>query len=420
MLLWLMIALLLVLTLTAILAPLFRGRGTIVSRAVFDVNIYKDQLKAIDRELEEGQIDKEDAEAARIEISRKLLAAADKSEKNPVLTASGRELSRYSAMALAVVVPALAIGIYVMVGRPALPDQPLEARLKTPSIDKRIAELIARAEKRLAERPDDGRGWDIMAPVYLRHQMYAKARTAFENAIRLQGPSAGRLSGLADAIILGNNGIVGDEVPAILRQAISLDPDFPKPHFWLGMYHEQKQEYKKAGEIYTNLLQKSDAKVGWRPLVEKRLNKIRQKQGLPPVTIAGVKNRPAPDIRLGDALKAKENATGDSRKAAARPAESRQGGAGNGPSAAEVEAAARMSPADRQKMINDMVSRLSERLYSKGGDIESWIRLVTVYNIMGKKADARKALAAGKKNLGKDRQGVARLDALEKQLGLGS
>lgn len=408
MLLWPFIVLLLAATLAALLFPLFRGRDTLETRDAYDANIFKDQLKAIDRELDEGQIEAEDAESARLEISHKLLAAADKAEQQPSMKATGRQMSRSMAIALALTVPLMAVGIYLKVGSPHLEDLPLEARVRVAPVPKnKIAELIARAEQRLASKPDDGKGWEIMAPIYLRHQMYGKAENAYKNAIRLLGSNATRLSGMADSIILANDGIVSDEVLPTLKRAIKADVNHPKPHFWMGLYYEQNSKFKQAEDLYTTLLEKSAEQVPWRATVVERLNEVRKKQGLPSTKVAGVKTIPVPEIKLGDALKADAG-----KSTASKPM--------SGPTADQIREAGKMSVTDRQEMINNMVSQLSTRLYEEGGDINSWMRLVNVLNVQGKKDEAEKAVLAGKKNLSKDAQAMAQLDALAKRLGLGS
>ncbi len=406
MLLWLMIVVLIAGTLGAILVPLFKGGDTFISRESFDANIFKDQLKAIDRELEEGRIDKAEAESARVEISRKILEASDKVEKRPTFSSQGRELSRTSALGLALVVPVLAIGLYMNIGNPELPDFPLEARLQKSPVENRIASLIARAEQRLEKHPNDARGWEIMAPIYLRNKMYGKAKTAYENAIRLQEPSADRLAGLAEAMILGNGGIVGDDVLPILRQAIKMDGNLPKPRFWIGLFYEQTGELGKADSTYAVLLKETYEDMPWRSTVQSRLNGVRNKLGLPVVKIAGIKSVQKPDIPLGNALASNGAGNGRAMGGSAMP----------GPTAQDVRQAGQMSAGDRKAMISAMVQRLADRLNSQGGDANSWLRLVNAYMVQGNKAKALAAVQAGKKNLKADKKGVARLAALERQI----
>ena len=404
MLLWSIIIVLLLVTLTGILLPLYRGEDTLATREAYDANVFKDQLKAIDRELDEGQIEKQDAEAARIEISRKLLVSADKAETTPSMQAENRQLSRFMMATLALGIPLLAVGLYLQVGSPDLGDLPLEARAKTTPTKTKITSLIARAEKRLVANPGDGNGWEIMAPIYLRHEMYGKAANAYKNAMRLLGTNADRLSGLADAMVLANDNIVGDDVLPILKRAIKADPDHPKPRFWMGLYFEQNNKLKQAEEVFTTLLKNTGAQAAWRPTVVGRLNEVRKKQGLPPTKIAGVAPTPSPPINLGNA-----------RKTAKAP----QGAPLRGPSADDMKAASQMSAGDRQSMINSMVARLSTRLKEQGGDLKSWMRLVNVLNVQGKKAEARTAVQDAKKNLRNDKA-AAQLDALAKRLQLGS
>ncbi len=400
MLLWSFIIVLIVVTLAGLLRPLYRGSDTLSNRDAYDANVFKDQLKAIDREMEEGQLEEADAQSARVEISRKLLEAAETAEEHPIMQARSRQLSRSTAIAIVLFVPFLAIGLYLQIGSPTQGDLPLSARAQTTPDGSKLASLISRAEQRLEDNPGDGNGWEIMAPIYLRHQMYGKAIAAYQNSLRLLGSSAERLSGLADAMVLANDNIVDDAVVPILKRAIKADPDHPKPLFWMGLYHEQNNKFKQAEEIFTNLLKKASTKAVWRPTVVARLNEVRKKQGLPPTTIAGMEPVAAPVVKLGDA-----------RKQTGAPLK--------GPSADDVKAAAQMSTGDRQAMINNMVARLAPRLKEEGGDLKSWMQLVNVLNVQGKKAAARAAVKDAKKNL-QNANAAAQLDALAKKLQLGS
>ncbi|TGV50678.1 c-type cytochrome biogenesis protein CcmI, partial [Mesorhizobium sp. M2D.F.Ca.ET.160.01.1.1] len=97
---------------------------------------------------------------------------------------------------------------YVKLGSPDLPSQPLSERLGKNPADSSVDELVARAEAHLAANPSDGRGWDVLAPVYLRMQRFADAAAAYRNAIRLDGDSAVRQAGLGEAIAGAAGGIV--------------------------------------------------------------------------------------------------------------------------------------------------------------------------------------------------------------------
>ena len=145
---------------------------------------------------------------------------------------------------------------------------------------------------------------------------------------------------------------------------------FRSPRFWMGLYHEQNNKLKQAEEVFTSLLKKTSKQAAWRPTVVARLNEVRKKRGLPPTKIAGVAPTKQPTIKLGDA----RQQTGAPLK---------------GPSADDIKAAGQMSANDRNSMINNMVARLSTRLKEQGGDLKSWMRLVNVLNVQGKKEIGR-------------------------------
>lgn len=394
MLLWSMVAVMLVATLAALLLPLWMGRDDIATREAYDANVFKDQLKAIDEELAEGLIEPEDADAARIEISRKLLAAAAEADARPRIRARGREGSRLAMYALAVALPLAALSLYGLLGSPGMGDLPLQARLQEAPPPQRLAELIARAEQRLAAAPEDGQGWDIMAPVYLRHGMYDKAVGAYRNAVRLLGPTGDRLSGLIDAMVFASDGIVTDEALPVVRQAIEVDAEQPKPKFWLALYHEQHGKDDEAMKGYTELLERSSSDMPWRETVAARLNELRKQKGLPEIQIAGLPPVTAP---------------------AEAPA---VGTGGPGPSAADMQRAAEMTPADRQAMIEGMVAQLAQRLKTEGGDLATWMKLINAYGVLGKKAEARDAIDRARKTFKADGAAVAQLAELAKRLGL--
>src|SRR3954463_703312 len=74
MMLWLVLALMTAAAIFAVLWPLSR-RGAL--RGGSDVAVYRDQLDEIERDRVAGLIGEREAEAARIEVSRRLIAAAD-------------------------------------------------------------------------------------------------------------------------------------------------------------------------------------------------------------------------------------------------------------------------------------------------------------------------------------------------------
>ena len=190
MMLWIIFAVMTAAAVSAVLWPL--GRKPRALGGGSDRLVYQDQLLEIDRDRAAGLIGEPEAESARIEISRRLLAAAD--AEAPAAPAAAQPLwrRRVAAIAVIVVVPAVALGFYLKLGSPDVPDQSAFARVNTLPDHQSIAGLVSQVEAHLASNPNDGAGWEVLAPVYLRTGRFDDAVMAWRKAIALNGDSPAR------------------------------------------------------------------------------------------------------------------------------------------------------------------------------------------------------------------------------------
>ncbi len=388
MLLWIILGCLTALVLFVLLRPLLGARGREDAREAFNAAVYRDQLGEIEADRARGLIGESEAEAARLEIARRLLQADSKERAAPSERASGGSV-RAAIIVVATLVPLLALGLYLLYGSPRLPDQPLAARLEDPSNSQNLAALVARVEARLREHPDEGEGWDVIAPVYIGAQRYQDAADAYSEAIRLLGPSAKRLSGQGQALVLANNGVVTEEAKSALTRAIALDPGLIEPRILIAIAKEQDGNFAGAIADWRALLDKSSGDAPWRQMVEQRI--------------------------AGDEAHLAGNAMPNQAQpgAAAPPA-------AGGPSTADAAAAQNMDPAGRQAMIEQMVQRLAARLDQDGSDLGGWLKLVKAYSVLDRKDDALKALARAKSQFTGNAQALQQLDQLAAELGLKS
>src|ERR1700730_14350662 len=99
MVLWVIFALMTAAAIFAVLWPL--GRGPRVVGGGSDLLVYKDQLKEIDGDRAAGLIGEAEAEAARLGVSRRLLAAAEPPSLPVSATARAHKPARRRAAALA-------------------------------------------------------------------------------------------------------------------------------------------------------------------------------------------------------------------------------------------------------------------------------------------------------------------------------
>ena len=347
MLLWILIALLTAAAILAVLVPLGRAPAA-GDRAEHAARVYRDQLSELERDKAEGRISASEAEAARAEIARRLIAADGEVRASASMPgAGGAKMRRATAVAALVGIPLLSLALYLGLGAPSLPGAPLAARLSEPAGADDFEMMIRKVEEHLALKPEDGRGWEVIAPVYLRLGRLGEAEQAYRNAIRLLGSTAPRQIGLGEAIFASQGGIVTADARGAFEEANRLDPAAPIARFFLGLAAEQEGKKQEAADAWKALLADAPADAAWRPAVEKALARVAPGEAMP---------SPAEPSPVG-------------------------------PREEQIAAPQDMSEGDRVAMIESMVSGLAARLKDEPGDVEGWLKLIRSYVVLGR-ADA--------------------------------
>ncbi|MER9327672.1 c-type cytochrome biogenesis protein CcmI [Mesorhizobium sp. M0488] len=374
MLFWVIAAILTLGASLAVLLPLAGGAKGVSSSGDHDLEVYRDQLSELDRDAARGLIQPAEATEARAEIARRILRL-DSGSAGKTSTSRASVAAKLVATMAVLVVPLVSWGLYAKIGSPDLPSQPLSERLAKNPADSSVDELVARAEAHLAANPSDGRGWDVLAPVYLRMQRFSDAVAAYRNAIRLDGDSAVRQAGLGEAIAGAAGGIVSADAQKAFEAAQKLDPANAKASFYLAVALAQEGRVKEAVAAWQAMLGKLPPDSPWRGAVEQALAKSGN-----------------PEMAAGEAAK--------------------------GPDAADIDAASSMSPQDREAMINTMVAGLGEKLRQNPRDPEGWMRLVRSYVVLGKPDQARDALGRAIAVFGADSDEAKKFTAFAASLGL--
>src|SRR5260370_1102627 len=215
--LWFGLALMTAAAIWAVLWPLARRASRL--RSGSDVAIYRDQLEEIERDRAAGLIEDNEAASAQVEVSRRLIAAADAQTASPTNVPSATWRRRAVAIVALVLLPLGATTLYLALGSPLLPDRPLAPRLAAVRADQSIDTLIAKVETHLESNPDDGRGWEVIAPIYIRLGRFDDAVRARRNALRLNGSSAEREAGVGEALVFAANAIVTAQAKAAFQRA---------------------------------------------------------------------------------------------------------------------------------------------------------------------------------------------------------
>src|SRR6516165_9837888 len=276
----------------AALWPLLRKAAT--PRAGSDVAVYRDQLDEVERDLTAGYIGPTEAEAARVEVSRRLLAAAaaDRVTAAPVSTAAMTWRRRSAAVAVVLALPGIAIGLYLWLGSPQLASAQLAAHGPVVT-DSSAEDLIAQAEAYLQRNPNDGRAWEVLAPVYMQLGRYSDSVTAWNNTLQLLGESADRHANLGEALTMESNGVVTAEAKAAFARAVQLDDTTVTARFYLGLAAEQDGKREQAAEIWRRLIAEAPAGAPWVDTVRGALARVENGAAVPTVGNATATPSPA-------------------------------------------------------------------------------------------------------------------------------
>ena len=363
--LWFVFALMTAAAIFAVLWPL--GRRGQPQKDGSEAAVYKDQLTEIDRDVAAGLIGSSEAQAARVEISRRLLAAADNQRDPPI--ASSISLRRSAAIIALVGLPIVAVALYLPIGSPRLGDFPLAQRSRAPDVTQPLDNLVAQVEAHLEKNPTDGRGWSVLAPVLARLGRYDEAVRAYHNSITYNGDSAQRRADLGEAIAGAAGGVITSDAKAEFERAIALNADEVKASYFLGVAAEQDGHAAEAASIWRAMLARAPTDAPWRPLVQAALARV------------GGSTAPV----LSDEA---------------------------------VAAAKDMNETDRGAMIRGMVERLAGRLKQNGDDVEGWLRLVRAYMVMGDHDKAKSALTDARQAVANDAERLRQLNEGLKNLGL--
>lgn len=367
--LWILIALITAAALALLLFPLFRRPADQPGRTDFDATVYREQLKEVERDLGRGLLSGAEATAARTEIQRRLLAVREAANAKASGAAASPAASRLGLSAvIAVAVPVGAVALYLHLGQPGIPDFPLAARkAPAPAVAAGgrgdMEELASRLAERLAQSPDDIKGWLLLARTYKTLQNYQGAAKAYRRALRIDN-RPGISVDYAEVLMLLADGAVTAEGREIFRRVRASDPFNPKARYYLGMDKARQGDLRGALRDWVDLVTVSADQAPWLDLVRRQIDSTAEEAGVDPASIK-------PTAEALDLAK----------------------------SLAKLETAAPMPDRQQIEAIRAMAEKLAAKLADRPGDAEGWSRLARAYETLGETEKASQALkrAAAKK-----------------------
>lgn len=362
---WVVAAAITALVLTFVLRPLARRGGRDATDHEFDKAIYRDQMAEIDRDQARGLINAGEADNAKAEIARRLLAAdrrgGGQDQGGPKQSGQdhGTRQRRILPAALLGLFPLAVLGGYLALGSPHLPSQPLAGRdmAEREALAAQVAEAESLARE-LQQAPDDLDGWMRLGRLYGRLDRWSDAAAAFARAVGLSQGAAGPTGAWGEALVFANQGTVTREAEAALSQVLASRPGDPRARYYLALAEAQAGRSEDALERWGALAAETPPGATWRQNLINRIEETAQEAGL------------------------------DAGPYLARLPEAGE----RGPDAGDVAAAAGMSEQDRAAMIDGMVQSLADRLANDPDDVEGWLRLANAYTVLDRPADALDAL----------------------------
>ena len=244
------LALIATLTVGALLLPLLRGETRAVvadaDRLEGELRIYRDQLAEIERERAAGTLSPSDADAARLEIEWRALSAAD-TPRSKVTAVADRY--RWLPPALALLVPLMALALYLKLGHPRLPAAPFLVGPDAPAEERQldVARLAAEAKARAAAQPND-----------------AEAQAA-----------------LGEALTLEAQGTVTPSAVAAFNRALALQPGDPRSLYYLGLHEAQSGDSAAALRRWRDLADRSPPDAPYLPALRTEIARLARASGAP-------------------------------------------------------------------------------------------------------------------------------------------
>ena len=384
-----------IMTLAAIalvVLPLIRSNRDSATRAAHEIEIYRDQLDEVDRDVARGVIGPDDAVAARTEIGRRMLAATDGVEIVKAGSPAGKlpaKPRRITAIITGLCVPALAIFVYVTHGSPDLPGKPAaELRAangtdpKAPEGDVAQRQEVAGLAAALEKNPADIESWITLGTVLTQMKRHRQAAVAFTQAMRLAPANAEFASRAGEALTVASGGQVTPDAQASFTEALRRDPSEPRAQYYQGVADQQGGRLRAALDRWVALEAASPPDAPWLRFLRPRIARLAGEIGIDSNALAALRAR-APPLTAG--LPTAGLPTAAPRTAAPTPAP--------GPTREQMAAARNMSAEDRQAMIRNMVDGLAEKLKDNPDDVAGWLRLGRARGVLGDRATAKEAYA---------------------------
>jgi cytochrome c-type biogenesis protein CcmH len=286
---WISASVMIAAALAFLLPPLIgRVRAPDVSRDAVNLAIYRERRQELDAQRDAGTLDAAAFADALAELDRELLHDVGTPEQ---AEAAPQARSPYPAIAVAVLLPLAAFGLYLQLGTPeALVEQARAtasagggrtAGTSTASgseLPHSLEEMVAGLARRLAGNPDDPEGWLMLGRSYAAMNRLEDARAALEESDRRRPDHPMTLVALAEVIAGGQGNRLDGEPARLVERALAIDPNFARALWLAGVDAFNRGDRGRAAELWQRLLAVPDLS----PEAATRVREALAQTGTPP------------------------------------------------------------------------------------------------------------------------------------------
>lgn len=411
------------------LVPSLLGRGGQVKRRSDSAgSLYREQLARIDADLAAERISEKEAEAARAAAGRQTLRAAEGNAVAPAGNRRRRWTSLSWAAGVVVVAPAAAIALYLTIGQPELPDQPLSGRkdvADAAQLRTAAETLVSEMTMAVEQNPGDLRSWVMLARALTTLGHLDEAVGAYANAIALAPDAADINAAYGEVLVRQAEGQVTDQAAEAFQATLVQVPDDPRARYYMALQYFQQGDLREALAAWRSLEADSPPSAGWMDAVRNRIAETEAAIGTEygaladaeialapaqelaseaPADLAETERVDAPDDAVGgNATRAMsagaamdtipEDGAGTADQAAAEPQPDTAMPAAPQLSEQQVQDMMALTDEQRAARIDGMVSGLASRLAQNPEDVDGWMLLARSYIQLGHLDGARDALA---------------------------
>jgi cytochrome c-type biogenesis protein CcmH len=266
---WIISAIFILIALVFVLPTLLRKRNVSqvggheqdISR---DQNIFiaNEQLRELEERFEKGEIESEDYQSARDELEQSLFS--DLGESDVDVKDNGANSSLLSAAFIAILIPAIAIPVYLKVGDLTFTTDFDSKEAAKQAVDKLVPKnadgspdietMIVGLQKKMEENPKNVTGWTMLGRSYMVLKKYPEAVKAYDRALELKPKSVDILLSVADSLAMASNGEIAGRPIELINRALELEPN-NLTALWLGgMAARQQSEHLLAIKRWKKVL----------------------------------------------------------------------------------------------------------------------------------------------------------------------